>query len=263
MLVTDAQGRIVGNEPTKKRLADQHAWFPKDANLSNSALLVIDMMRSCAAEEYEKPEHGIRFSRICAMVPRLCAFVSSFREAGGLAIFVKTVPWTERNLPDNINELYRNDESVRYWSDDETGRPEELYGLPSQGVLVFEKNTYDAFTNEDLNQALVERGIRYVLFAGAFGDACVHASIGGGFSRGFHPVIAERPHRNNRRSAQAGAPTPSDGKKLAVPLRPRDRIGRRIKGPGDRRAEDRHTFNLTVRTESKTSSARRRASTPI
>jgi nicotinamidase-related amidase len=123
------------------------------------------------------------------MVPRLSAFISLFSGAGGLTVFVKSVPWTERFLPNTINESYRADSSVRYWSNDESGRPEEFYGLPLQGILVFEKSTYDAFSSEDLNRALIGHGIRYVLFAGAFGDACVQASISGGFSRGFHPII--------------------------------------------------------------------------
>ena len=57
-------------------------------------------------------------------------------------------------------------------------------------MLVFSKNSYDAFTNAALVQALKEMHIRYIIIAGVFGDGCVMASICGGFSLGYHLVIA-------------------------------------------------------------------------
>jgi nicotinamidase-related amidase len=57
--------------------------------------------------------------------------------------------------------------------------------------LIFTKPSYDAFTCPDLVDALNERGIRYLIMAGLFGDGCVLATICGGFSRGYHFIMAK------------------------------------------------------------------------
>lgn len=157
----------------------------------NSVILVIDVINSCAEVEFEDPLRNIHYSRIRGMVPALSDFITSYKQLGGKVILTTTVPWQESHLPENINELYRNNEDARYWSQDSSGRAERLYQIPADGAFVYAKNSYDAFTNEDLVHALEEMHIRYVIVAGIFGDGCVMASICGGFSKGYRLVIAK------------------------------------------------------------------------
>jgi nicotinamidase-related amidase len=159
--------------------------------LQNSVLLVIDVINSCADREYENPARDIHYNKIRQMVPSLSTFITSFKQLGGRVILTTTVPWREPFLPENINELYRNNAVARYWSADTTGRAEQFYGIPTQGALVFVKDSYDAFTNKDLVNVLEEQHIRYILVAGVFGDGCVQASICGGFSKGYHMIILD------------------------------------------------------------------------
>jgi nicotinamidase-related amidase len=187
MLLTDAGGRILGNAPPPP---PPRRALPAGATPGNTALLVVDVMNACAHERHEDPGRGIRFSRIRAMVPRLAAFVEAFRGLGGAVLLVKSVPWQERFLPDNLNELYREDAGARYWSADRSGHAEQLYGLPEEGAEVFTKCSYDAFTCAELVAALERRRIRYVIVAGVFGDGCVLATICGGFARGYRLVMA-------------------------------------------------------------------------
>lgn len=164
--------------------------IPKSATLDNTVLLVVDVINSCAHVDYEDPQRNIYYHKIRQMVPSLAAFTTRFRQLGGRVILTTSVPWQEPYLPDNINELYRNDPHARYWSEDSTGEAEQFYGIPTEGARVFAKNSYDAFTHEGLVQALHEMGTRYVIVAGIFGDGCVLATICGGFSRGYHFIIA-------------------------------------------------------------------------
>jgi nicotinamidase-related amidase len=157
----------------------------------NSVLLVIDVINSCADREFEDPIRNIHYSKIRQMVPMLSNFISSYKQLGGKVVLTTTVPWQESHLPENINELYQNDEDARYWSQDGSGRAEHLYQIPADGAFVFAKNSYDAFTNEDLVHALEEMHIRYIIVAGVFGDGCVMASICGGFSKGYRLIIAK------------------------------------------------------------------------
>ncbi|MCB9813145.1 MAG: cysteine hydrolase [Pseudomonadales bacterium] len=162
----------------------------KDMDKVNTALLVIDPVNSCAHEKCETPEWNIYFSKIRKMLPKLDEFVKRYRkEVGGLVVLTTITPWTKEHLPDNLNELY-TDPEAEYYSEDATGFDEEFYTVkPEKSDFVIAKNTYDAFTNEDLLKKLKEKGIRYIVIAGIFSDGCVLASVVSGFAKGFNFVI--------------------------------------------------------------------------
>jgi nicotinamidase-related amidase len=165
--------------------------IPGGATLSNTALLVIDVINSCADEKYEDEERDIHYGKIRQMVSSLSSFITSYKQLGGTVILVTTVPWQEQYLPDNINELYRNDERARYWSRDTGGHGERFYEIPTDGAMIFTKNSYDAFTSNDLVSTLEKKHIRYIIVTGVFSDGCVLATICGGFSMGYHFIIAK------------------------------------------------------------------------
>jgi hypothetical protein len=137
--------------------------IPCNATLDNSVLLVIDVINSCAHTMYEDQERGIHYNKIRQMIPSLVSFIASFRQLGGRVILTTTVPWQEQYLPDNINELYRENQEARYWSGDTGGHAERLYGIPADGMMVFAKNGHDAFTSENLVCTLEEMRVRYII----------------------------------------------------------------------------------------------------
>ncbi|MBI2326413.1 cysteine hydrolase [Candidatus Collierbacteria bacterium] len=156
----------------------------------NTVLLVIDPVNSCAHEKCETPEWNIHFSKIREMLPKLAKFISDYRKkVGGMVVFITITPWNKENLPDNINELYKDPKAL-YYSDDNTGFDEQFYCVkPEKEDLVFVKNAYDAFTNKEVVAEFEKRGIRYVVMAGMFTDGCVLATTVNGFSRGYNFVI--------------------------------------------------------------------------
>lgn len=162
----------------------------KNLNKKNVALLVIDPVNSCAHENCEIPEWNIHFSKIRKMLPRLDEFVKRYRkEVGGLVVLTTITTWTKEHLPDNLNELY-TDPGAIYYSEDTTGFDEKFYSVqPEDGDLVIAKNTYDAFTNEELLIEFKKKGIKYGVIGGIFTDGCVLASVISGFSKGFNFVI--------------------------------------------------------------------------
>lgn len=159
-------------------------------NRANTAVMVIDPVNSCAHENCETPEWNIHFSKIRKMLPKLRDFISQYRgKVGGPIIFTKITPWNKEHLPDNMNELY-TDPQAYYYSEDTTGFDEQFHTVfPVETDKIFEKNTYDAFTNEELIEYLKARGIRYIVMTGIFTDGCVLASIVSGFAKGFNFVI--------------------------------------------------------------------------
>ena len=159
-------------------------------NKSNTTLLVIDVVNSCAHEKCESPEIDIHFSKIRGMIPKLSDFIDSYRkEVGESVIFANITPWTKEYLPENIQELY-TDPDVAYYSDDNGGFPEEFYQVkPEKDDLVITKNTYDAFTGTELAKTLKDRGIQYLVVTGIFTEGCVLSTICNGFSAGFNFII--------------------------------------------------------------------------
>lgn len=159
-------------------------------NKSNTALLVIDPVNSCAHQKCETPEWDIRFSKIREMLPKLNTFLKEYRQRfGGLVIVTTITPWNKEQLPSNLNELY-TDPAATYYSDDKSGFDEQFHTVeidPSDTVIA--KNTYDAFSNTELITLLEKNAIQYVVVAGIFTDGCVLATIVSGFSKGYNFVI--------------------------------------------------------------------------
>lgn len=162
----------------------------KGMGKSNTALLVIDVINSCAHKNCEIQKWKITFSKIREMVPKLEGFIESYRnEINKNVVLTTTVPWRKEFVAENINELYEDPNAI-YYTEDTSGFAEEFYLLkPKEADLIIDKNTNDAFADERLIKYLKERKIKYVVTTGLFTDGCVLASAAGGFSRGYNMVV--------------------------------------------------------------------------
>ncbi len=154
--------------------------------IKDTALIVIDVINSCAHEKYEIKKWNITFKKIRKMVPSLVKFIDFYKSKDGKVIYINTTPWTKKHLTKNIIELYKNP-NARYYSKDVSGFPEEFYLINPKNGHVVTKNSYDAFTNPKLKNLLKNK--KYVIITGIFGDGCVHATIQGGFSAGYNFII--------------------------------------------------------------------------
>ncbi len=156
----------------------------------NTALLLIDVINSCAAAKCEIPEWGVTFHKIRQMVPQLGGFIADFRQHfTGPVIFGRTKPWQKEYLAHNINELYE-DERFAYYTADRSGFAEEFYQLtPEPGDIVTDKDTNDALADPKLLKQLEKQHIRYIVVTGVFTDGCVLATVIGGFTKGYNIVV--------------------------------------------------------------------------
>lgn len=157
---------------------------------SNTILMVVDIINSCADQKCELPQYKVTFSKIRKMIPKLNQFIDKYRSVSNNPIFfIKTVPWQKEYLADNVNQLYER-KYFSYYSTDTTGYAEKFYQLnPKESDVVIEKNTVDAFSIKRLNIELKKRGIKYIIITGIFTDGCVLATVAGGFSRGYNIIV--------------------------------------------------------------------------
>ena len=154
-------------------------------------LIIIDMIRSCCSEKFERPEWNISFSRIREMIPRLKRFTDVYRKLGGQIVWVRTTPWTEEYLPKNINRLYRENPDATFYTTHDVEESVELCeGIEIQAQdRVFTKNTYSAFTDPKLLRFMQDKREDTCLIAGVFSGGCVNATIVDGFTKGLFTIV--------------------------------------------------------------------------
>lgn len=163
----------------------------KKMNSFNTALIIVDVVNSCASKKCETG--NITFSKIRKMMPALKSFLKKYRNlVNNNVVFINIAPWQKEFLPDNINELYLSNPDTMYYSSDKSGFAEKFFSIkPLSSDLIFTKNTYDAFADGMLNNILKKKKIKYLIMTGIFGDGCVMATINGAFSSGYNLVVLE------------------------------------------------------------------------
>lgn len=62
---------------------------------------------------------------------------------------------------------------------------------PLDGEPVFTKHCYSGFSNPDLNDELMERGVRTLVLAGVQSHVCVETTLRDAHSRGYYCVVPE------------------------------------------------------------------------
>jgi len=156
----------------------------------NTALLVIDVINMCCKKEFEVSEYKLRFSKIRKMIPKLERFITNYKkEFGGLVVYVNCVKWDKNHVAKNLQEFYKNP-GVTYYPPDHNNTGSDFYLVhPEKNDVIITKNTYDGFSNPKLDKILKKNKIKYLIITGIFGDACVHSTVQGGFSKGYNLVF--------------------------------------------------------------------------
>ncbi|MFH1500926.1 MAG: isochorismatase family cysteine hydrolase [archaeon] len=152
------------------------------------ALLVIDILNKCSHPDFENKKWGITYRRIRRMIPKLEKFILDYKKVGGKVIYINCTQWDKKHLAKNIVNLYENNNQAEVYCKSALGK--KFYKLnPEKDDLIITKNTYDAFTNPKLDKYLKKRKIKNLIITGIYGDGCVHATIQGGFSKGYNFTI--------------------------------------------------------------------------
>ena len=158
-----------------------------DEKLHKLPLVVIDVVKGCCNPEYEHPQWDLHYSKVREMLPRLNNFTKQHRDNGAQIIWIKPTPWTEENLPPNINKLYHENPDATFYTTENIQEynqfPDVIKTEPTDTIL--EKNNYSAFTNPKLAKQLNKA----YLIAGIYADGCVNATIIHGWNKGYFTYI--------------------------------------------------------------------------
>ncbi len=142
------------------------------------ALLVVDMLYYFA-----DPGGRVYLPSTRAIIPRIAMLLKHWRMIGGTVVFT-------RHCHMNAEDLGM---LGRFFSDYiRCGKKEseiitELSHLP--GEKIFQKNTYDAFYNTELDEFLTSRSVEQVLVTGVLTQMCCETTARSAFVRGYEVYI--------------------------------------------------------------------------
>ncbi len=162
-----------------------------NASVGFYPLVVVDVVKSCCSEKFERPKMDVTFKRIRQMIPQLVKFADYYRKLGGKIIWIQSTPWREEYLPRNINRLYHENSEATFYTEHSVEESVEFYGTlsPHEHDEVFTKNTYSAFAAEDLQNLFQIHNWDTFLLSGVFAEACVNATLIDGFTKGYFAII--------------------------------------------------------------------------
>lgn len=109
-------------------------------SMSSTALIVIDFTKQNST--HDVPQWGLTLNKVRAIQPNIEKLVSHSRQQGIPIIWIGTSEWISKNLPDNINALYRSNSNAAFYKEGE----DQFLIEPDSDDTVFYKNTYSAFS---------------------------------------------------------------------------------------------------------------------
>ncbi len=153
-------------------------------NLNQKACIIIDYTKQNVYLN-ERPEWDLSLKKVQSLRPNLEKLVQRCELLNIPVIFIGTVEWSEKNLPENINQLYKSNPEAAFYS---SGEDEQV--LKSKGKVIL-KNSYSAFSGSQgkLERLLKRQGINNLIIAGIYSTGCVNATIVEAFAKGYHLTI--------------------------------------------------------------------------
>jgi nicotinamidase-related amidase len=140
------------------------------------ALLVLDLQKDFLAADGRFPVAEDQVGPLLTATNQLLAAAAG-KGWLSVVIFNSYSPWDPHNL-------FRNFSAIRHSSGAAIDARVNVTGLTQ-----FAKSEPDAFSNPDLSVYLRQHGVKQVIIAGVYAEACVAQTAQGALVRGFQPTV--------------------------------------------------------------------------
>jgi ureidoacrylate peracid hydrolase len=163
----------------------------KDVLQKKIAVVVIDLQNDYINENGAISKLGLGVKGIQKALLNLKTFIDAMRQ--------KKVPIIYAQMTEDENLIAKNIKDKRI---DFFGSPElwslakpgtwgyELAFEPKKDEQVFQKNTYDVFSNPKFKEYLKKKQIETLIFIGGYAYACVETSVRSAITNGYNAVLA-------------------------------------------------------------------------
>ena len=154
----------------------------------HTALLVIDVQKDFADPKGVRAMRGGDLSQVDPMVDKLEKLIPIAQRAGVLVLYTQQI-YNRDKLNELQKEQYDLDNRL-IMCDPKTGG-HEFYRIKPPIEDVFEKHTFDAFSNPELRERLQVRGTKTLVITGMDTYHCVESAIRNGYDLGYKILVPE------------------------------------------------------------------------
>jgi ureidoacrylate peracid hydrolase len=151
-----------------------------------TALLVIDLQRDFCSEEGALASLGSDVSPCRDVADRIAGFLPRVRGKLALIAFFKLVYDLNEMSESQQERLVRNGQPAICASGSAGA---ELFVTPASEDVVFTKHRYSAFSNEQFQQLLRERGINTIVVVGVDTHICVEGTVRHCYDLGYRMLV--------------------------------------------------------------------------
>jgi len=151
-----------------------------------TALLVVDIQNDFCSPSGLMASMGKDVSGMDAMIAKIKELANVCDDVG-IPIFYTQQIYDRSKLTDLQKEQY--DLDGKMVTCDIDGGGYKLYKLNPPTNRIFPKYTYNVFSNADLSNELVSRGIKTLIITGVSTQICVETAIRNGFDIGYKIVV--------------------------------------------------------------------------
>ncbi len=155
------------------------------------AVVVVDVQNDYVHPDGKIGKAGLGVENLQKMLPKARRFL---REARQKKIPIVHVQMTEG--PEHIAENVKKKRIETFGAEENWALAVpgtwgyELVFTPAEGEPVFQKNSYDVFSNPQVKQYLKEKGVKTLVVLGGYTHACVDSSVRSAVTHGFDVVLA-------------------------------------------------------------------------
>ena len=153
----------------------------------NTAVLVVDMQNAYCSPTGSMVGFGYDVSPITKIVPDLNSFLDEVRNHHLPVIFTRMIE-DEKYMSENAAKKMQANKFDAVSSPGSTNM--DYFGVaPELGDLEIIKNSYDAFSNLELEKSLLNKHIKNLIIVGVNMEVCVDTTLRSAYSRGYNVVV--------------------------------------------------------------------------
>ncbi len=153
----------------------------------NLALLVVDIQNDFCHEAGAFAKQGMNVTNVQRMVPTLQGLIMQVRKYSVPVIYTRQVE-SEEVTPPNLQRLFQRERLISVCAPNSWGS--QFYQLqPLNSEHIFEKYTYDAFSNPQLEKTLDGHNVDSLIITGVNLDVCIDTTIRRAFTEGYNLII--------------------------------------------------------------------------
>lgn len=174
---------------------------------AHAALVVIDVQNDFCHPDGHFARHG---RDMTLMGERLPTMVETIRAAQALGVFTvlvrqETLPEGRSDSPAWLRFKTRDGKTSEYTLPGSWGWDFVEGVAPGPGDAIVTKYRPDAFVRTDLEQLLLDRGVKTAVILGCTTEGCVESTVRGASYRDFYVVVVEDAVATNDRTLHEGS----------------------------------------------------------